>query len=298
VNMATEALYPGDASFRNPVNGNSTAPNIRSAMFTLPIERLTLASQNIGVGQAHIPYITRFNNFANGSLSNGTVPRTDGVAGNQPAFNTSGAAINGQAVAGQLLSRDDFQALVLHYKMRGASSYQLLDPGVQGYTVSDYENDAQAGWNNNLVNGVLGGINGRVATMPNIVTFNGKLQTAEQAGVIWSAVTNDGPTAVVGSNEGLAILVSNLSQVAGTVSFNTRINGATLTATSPTLAAGSHMILRFTKSGAFWSSMVSAPAFNDPALASRDGIGIPEPTSLGLLGIGALGVLGRRRRRA
>jgi len=28
--------------------------------------------------------------------------------------------------------------------MRGASGYQLLDPGVVGYTVSDFENDAQA----------------------------------------------------------------------------------------------------------------------------------------------------------
>lgn len=286
VNMSNETLYPGDGSFRNPVNGDSTAPNIRSALFTLPIQRLSIASQNLGVGQPHIPYISRFNNFANPSFQNvGTT------------FTTSGPAIGANPVAGQLLSRDDFQSLVLHYKMRGATSYQLLDPGVVGYTVAQYEADGQAGWNDTqsggLVNTVLHGLNGRVATLPTTITFNGVKKTIEDAGVVWSAVTNDS----VGS-PGLAILVSNLSNTPGAVSFNTRINGATLSYTSNSLAAGGHTILRFTKSGGTWGSPLADTAFNDPALASRDGVGIPEPTALTLLGIGALGVLGRRRRKA
>ena len=296
VNMSSEALYPGIASFRNPIigsdpaTGGSTAPNLRSALFTLPIERLTLATSNIGAGQLHIPFISRFNNVDNPTLQNST-------SGGQPALDTS-LLLGGQSVAGQLLSRNDFQALVLHYKMRGADSYQLLDPGVVGYTVAQYEQDAQDGWNNSLVNGVLGGIGGRVATMPTVVTFNGVKETIEQAGVVWSAVTNDGATLVPGSNQGLAILISNLSATNGSVAFNTRINGATLSGNSPTLVAGSHMILRFTKSGNLWSQTDATPEFFTAALASRDGIGIPEPTSLALLGIGALGVLGRRRRRA
>ena len=297
VNMSSEALYPGDASFRNPVTGDSTAPNIRSALFTLPIQRLSLASQNIGAGQAHIPFVSRFNNFANAALSNGTTARTDGAGGTQPAFNTLGSNIGANAVAGQLLSRNDFQALVLHYKMRGASTYQLIDPGVQGYTVAQYESDALAGWNDTqsggLVQGVLNGTNGRVASLPTTITFNGVRQTIEQAGVVYSAVTNDNAGSV-----GLAILVSNLSNTAGPVTFNTRINGATLSFTSGTLAAGSHSILRFTKVGGSWGSPLSDPAFNDSSLASRDGVGIPEPTALSLLGLGALGVLGRRRRKA
>lgn len=286
VNMSNESLYPGDGSFRNPVNGDSTAPNIRSALFTLPIQRLSIATQNLGAGQPHIPYISRFNNFANPSLQNvGTT------------FTTSGPNIGTNAVAGQLLSRDDFQALVLHYKMRGATSYQLLDPGVVGYTVAQYEADGQAGWNDTqsggLVNTVLQGPNGRVATLPTTITFNGTRKTIEDAGVVWSAVTNDSA-----ASPGLAILVSNLSNTAGTVSFNTRINGATLSYTSNSLAAGAHAILRFTKSGGTWGTPLADTAFNDPALASRDGVGIPEPTALTLLGIGALGVLGRRRRKA
>lgn len=286
VNMSAETLYPGDGSFRNPVNGDSTAPNIRSALFTLPIQRLSIASQNLGAGQAHIPFISRFNNFANPSLQN--VGST---------FNTTGPSIGTNAVAGQLLSRDDFQALVLHYKMRGASSYQLLDPGVVGYSVAQYESDAQAGWNDSqsggLVKSVLSGLNGRVASLPTTITFKGVKQTIENAGVVWSAVTNDSV-----NSPGLAILVSNLSNTPGAVSFNTRINGATLAYTSNSLAAGAHTILRFTKSGGTWGSPLADTAFNDPALASRDGVGIPEPTALTLLGIGALGVLGRRRRKA
>jgi hypothetical protein len=296
VNMATESLYPGDSSFRNPVNGTnpatggSNAPNIRSALFTLPIQRLSLATQNLGAGQANIPYITRFNNFSNPALSNGMVLVNGSM---QNGFNTAGSTINGLTVAGQLLSRDDFQALTLHYRMRGASGYQLLDPGVMGYTNSQYQSDAQVGWTNSLVDSVLSTNNGRVATLPTVVTFNGVRQTIEQAGVVWSAVTNDNT-----ASPGLAILVSNMSNTPGTVNFNTRINGATLSFTTGTLAAGSHTILRFTKSGGIWSSPLVDPSFNDPLLASRDGIGIPEPASLSLLGIGALGVLGRRRRRA
>lgn len=296
VNMATEALYPGDSSFRNPVNGTnpatggSNAPNIRSALFTLPIQRLSLATQNMGAGQANIPYISRFNNFSNSALSNGMVLVNGSM---QNGFNTAGAPINGQAVAGQLLSRDDFQALVLHYRMRGATGFQLLDPGVMGYTNAQYQSDAQAGWNTSLVDNVLNNSNGRVATLPTVVTFNGIRQTIEQAGVVWSAVTNDST-----GTPGLAILISNMSNNPGTVNFNTRINGATLSTTTGTLLAGSHTILRFSKSGGIWAAVDSTPVFNDPTLGNRDGIGIPEPASLSLLGIGALGVLGRRRRRA
>jgi hypothetical protein len=305
VNMATESLYPGEASFRNPVNNNSSAPNIRSAMFTLPIQRLSIATQNLGINQINFPYVSRFNNFANPTLSNTTRPRTD-ASGNQPAFDTSlpiTSTVNGVTTtsnansAGQLLSRNDFQALIAHYRMRGAAGYQLLDPGVVDYAgpgstvaqnVTAYEGDALAGWNNSVIGGVLGGTNGRVATLPSVITFNSVKQTMEQAGVVWSAVTND-LSSTSGPAE-LAILISNLSPTAGTVAFNTRINGATLSYTAG-VPAGGHQLLKFSRnnSGLWGSPTVNAPVFNDPsvAMASRDGIGIPEPTSLSLLGIGA-----------
>jgi hypothetical protein len=72
LNMANEQLYPGDSSFRNPISGNSTAPNIRSAFFTLPIQRLSIITQNIGAGEPNIPYISRFNNWTNPAFQNTT----------------------------------------------------------------------------------------------------------------------------------------------------------------------------------------------------------------------------------
>ncbi len=286
VNMSSESLYPGDASFRNPIAGNSTAPNIRSALFTLPIQRLTIASQNMGVGQAHVPFITRFNAFDNPAFDTDS-----GLPGVQ--FDTSKGPKNGQATVGQLPSRNDFQALALHYRMRGATSYHLLDPGVVGYTQAQEESDALTGWTNSLVGSILSTNNGRVAQLPTFINVDGTVKSIEDAGVVFSAVTNDNV-----ATPGLALLVSNLDNSAHSVSFNTRINGATLSYTSGSLAAGSHTILRFTKSGGLWASPLVDPSFNDPTLASRDGVGIPEPASISILAIGALGVLMRRRRKA
>lgn len=282
VNMANESLYPGDPSFRNPsqLGGTSTAPNIRSALFTLPVTRLTLVTSAMGAGQLHVPYVSRFNATNNTAFD--TDPTQNGVQ-----FDTSKNA----TVAGQLLSRNDFQALVLHYRMRGANSYHLLDPGVVGYTQAQEQQDAQAGWNNSLVAGVLSGQNGRTWNLGNTININGTIQTIEQAGVVASAVTNDGT-----SGPGLAILVSNLDGVAKTVVFNNRINGATLS-TTVSIGAGAHTILRFTKSGTLWGTPLNDPSFNDPTLGSRDGVGIPEPASVSILAIGAMGVLMRRRRR-
>jgi hypothetical protein len=289
VNMSTEALYPGDASFRNPIMtgaGASNAPNIRSDLFTLPIQRLSLISANMGVGQYHVPYVARFNAFNNPAFD--TNPSIPGVQ-----FDTSmGGAQNAQ----QLLSRNDFQALILHYRMRGATSFHLLDPGVQGYTPAQEESDAAAGWNNSLVGQVLGGMNGRVANLGTTITVDGLTKTIENAGVVWSAVTNDN----VGS-PGLAVLISNLDGTLHSVTFNTRINNATLS-TTVQVGAGSHTILRFNRNGTLWGTSsgganFSDPAFNDPTLASRDGVGIPEPASVSILAVGAVGVLMRRRRR-
>src|SRR5204862_6759147 len=89
--MGDPALWPGSPDYRNPAQGNSGAPNIRSALFTLPIQRVTLAELGIkgfggvpggatayaisgpnaaytgasGGRQQLIPYVTRFDNFGN-----------------------------------------------------------------------------------------------------------------------------------------------------------------------------------------------------------------------------------------
>jgi hypothetical protein len=98
----------------------------------------------------------------------------------------------------------------------------------------------------------------------------------------------------------LAVLVSNMSEAAHTVTFATSINGKVLSYTTPSLGAGTHTLLRFTRSAtsSFWQPLDQTAEFNDGSLSSRDGVGIPEPASLSLLGLGAMGVLMRRRRKA
>ncbi|MGC3957485.1 MAG: hypothetical protein QM813_05835 [Verrucomicrobiota bacterium] len=57
-------------------------------------------------------------------------------------FDTS----KGAQYANQLMSRGDFKALIAHYRMRGINGYQALDSGVQGYTPTQFAQDAKDGW--------------------------------------------------------------------------------------------------------------------------------------------------------
>ena len=105
--MANPSLYPGSPDFKNPAQGNSSAPNIRSALFTNPIKRLTLAKNGLPSGDQLIPWVNRFNNWGNPALDSDG----DGSNGYQFVQNNSNPA------NGQLLSRGDFSALILHYRL-------------------------------------------------------------------------------------------------------------------------------------------------------------------------------------
>jgi len=59
--------------------------------------------------------------------------------------------------------------------------------------------------------------------------------------------------------------------------------------------AGEHRLLLFTLSGGQWQLNSNSQIFTDN---NRNGIGIPEPTSIGLVGLAGLGLLARRRRQA
>jgi len=65
VNVAMPALYPGAPDYRNPAQGNSNAPNIRSALFVLPIQRLSESELSLPPNQNLIPWVSRFNNWGN-----------------------------------------------------------------------------------------------------------------------------------------------------------------------------------------------------------------------------------------
>lgn len=280
VNMANERVYPGSPNFRNPASGNSTAPNIRSAMFTLPLERITGVeiqrdAQLFGFDlfpedHKHVPYLTRFNNWGNNDLNNTT------VAGHQFAWETTD----------QLLSRDDFAAMVTHSRLRGVDDVVLFQPGVIGYTKQQMRSDAMAGWN--LLNVVFNldtahdGVNPQLVT-PAFDTLVSGVTTVttvdENAGTAWSGVVNDNV---------LVVLISNLDSNEHTVSLPDEIAGRAVVTTDFSVLGGEHQLIEFgVLQGFGW---VALNIDTDPfgISSSRAGIGIPEPASLVMLAIGGV----------
>jgi hypothetical protein len=321
LNVASEVLYPGDASFKLPsqiygalspsqvisdglTGANvSNAPNIRSTLFTLPLTRFSEVQVNTG-GLANIPYISRFNDANSAAFAQATGNNYTGAGNTVPEF----VANNPSASVGynQLLSRDDFEAMVLHLRMRGATSYQLLDPGVVGYTVSQMESDAAQGWLGGSNPAAAAGLNSmfqqsseRPLTLSTTISVDGSLKTMENAGVVYSGITTGitnntppqtGPT--------MAILISNLDDASHTVNFGTIAFG-TLSSPNVSIGAHSHELLQFTRNGSIWTQTSSVTMFSDGStMTDSTGIGVPEPTSVGLLGMAGFAMLIRRRRKA
>ena len=140
--MANPELYPGAPDYRNAAPTaiqlcwRFDAPNIRSALFTLPIERLTIATNELyGRGAS----LSQTNNgsatdasFAGGFKSGPEHPLGHAVqqlrqrrpdqrcrAPRRPRSVPDGAA---NPANGQFPSRGDFMAQILQYRMRGADS--------------------------------------------------------------------------------------------------------------------------------------------------------------------------------
>jgi hypothetical protein len=274
VNMASEELYPGSPGFRGPASGNSTSPNIRSALFALPITRLSMVSANLPAGQPHIAYVDRFNNWLNNALD------SDGDPSNGYQFVTKD----------QLPSRGDFQAQVLHYRLRGATGVHGLDGGVVGYTIAQFESDINQGWNGvAAVNQVLADPGARLASIDTQVQTDGVMKSLESAGVVYSGAYSN--------NLGkLVLLLSNLDEESHKLSFPAKLGGKFVRGEYNVLA-GSHEILEFGASGTTWNLISTSAVFED---SDRGGVGIPEP-SIAALGAGAVLAMGggrsRKRRR-
>jgi hypothetical protein len=271
LNMATESLYPGAPSYRNPASGDSDAPNVRSALFTLPIARLSMTTASLPGAHAHIPYVNRFNNWGNDALD------TDHDASNGYQFVTSN----------QLPSRGDFQAQILHYRLRGANGVHGLDGGVVGYTPAQFEQDIQAGWSGTpAVNDVLSDPKARLATLDTVVKADGLVQSMEQAGVVISG-------AYSAAKAKLVVLMSNLDEKQHKVELPNVIGGKAVSGEF-LIAAGSHQILQFNASGTRWDLQSIASAFQDD---DRSGVGVPEPTALTFAGAATFLCTRRKRRR-
>jgi hypothetical protein len=293
--MANPALYPGSPDFRNQLEGGGPAPNLRSAMFTNPIKRLTLAKNSLPSGDQLIPWVNRFNNWGNPNLDD------DGDGSNGYRYTQD----ESDPSDGQLLSRGDFSALILHYRLRGANTYHLFqasEGSVEGYSYEDQRDDARQGW---AESGVASGIFSRnrfaFANLTTLIGDNGGTsgdtarRDIERAGAVWSGVYDRS-----GSGRRLVILFSNLSASRKTIDLPNSIGGF-MTARQDGirmddffLDPGQHKLVTFTLRGNKWVLNNNTNVFTDD---DRNGVGIPEPTGLALVGVGALGLLARRRRR-
>ncbi len=288
VTISNSKLYPGSPSLRNPASGNSTAPNVRSALFTLPITQLSEVEAKRGEtielfntpqdlfpnDHKNIPYVTRFNNYGNNDLNN-----TD-EAGSQFPFQYK--------TDDQLLARGDFAAMVSHYRLRGADGVVLFQPGVIGYSKGQMRDDALEGWE--LVDPILDLPGGEVGvTIDTTVNVDGSDVSLEDSGVVWSGASSD---------SALAILLSNLDEVGHEVALPDVIEGFGFNADDNVqqIEAGQHLLLEFVNDGRGWAKVQVNPVFTDD---DRSGIGVPEPASLVMLAIGSVLIglprSGRRR---
>jgi hypothetical protein len=216
-------LFPGSPDFRNPAQGNSGAPNIRGALFTLPIQRVTFAllgargltdpTKNtlamyglpaLRPAIKTLPLVARFNNFGNPALGGG--PSGTGFVQN--------AATPANA---QLLSRGDFQAMILHLRMRGAAGAVLFsgENSVVGYSPAQHRSDIESGWTASTVaNEIFTRGRYAFANLTNLIGDTGAETgdespvSTEVAGAAWSGVFDRS-----GTNRRLALLVSNMSSV-------------------------------------------------------------------------------------
>jgi len=274
LNMVSDDLYPSHASYRGPASGNSSAPNIRSASFTLPITRLSMTTASLPAGHVVVPYVNRFNNTGNNALD------SDHDASNGYQFVTSN----------QLPSRADFQAQVLHYRLRGAAGVHGLDGGVQGYTADQFQADINAGWNSlSAVNQMMAKSDATIATLDTRAKVDGVLKNIEATGVAFS-----GTYSLTASK--LIMLISNLDEKAHTLTLPMKIGGKELGGDFK-LEAGTHELVQFGATGSKWSLMEIAGVFSSTD-ADRAGVGVPEPTGAAMIGGVALVGLLRRRRAA
>jgi len=260
VTMSNDNLYPGSSSFKPAGN------NVRSGLFTQPIARFAgvedQRGETINVFQQdlevfpetdkHIPYVTRFNNWGNTDLNTGP------QQGFEYAFDTPD----------QLLSRGDFQAMISHYRMRGADAVVLFEPGVIGYTKEQMQEDATTGWN--LLDPVL--------SMPTAKTVTDGTEGINEAdGVVWSGSASD---------LSMVILLSNLDAIDHDVVLPDMIADLPLSDTDFGVAAGTHQLAEFINfKGIGWALVDTRVLIDDD---QRGGIGIPEPASLIMLAIGSL----------
>jgi hypothetical protein len=309
LSMSMPEQYSGSASYKNPAAGDSNAPNIRSAMFVLPALRLSQTAVQQDAGTQIVPYIARFNNWNNLALDTNR-DASDGyrfVPGQAIPAASGLPAVPAAKTADQMLSRRDFATDVLHYRLRGANSFVLFEPGVEGYLKDQQRSDARTGWTESHVDDIFQNSDATLllgkdtdyahhtnALDPNgDITIDGHQESDEQAGAMFSGVYSL-------TAKKMDVLLSNMDGTDHDLGIPDLIGGYAVHTTTFSLDGGSHLLVEYqlTTSGVNkgWSTTSqTVPFLSLPN--GRNEIGIPEPTSLTALAIfGMLGFTPRRRK--
>jgi hypothetical protein len=295
VNAASPNLFPGSSSFRSPAFGffppnGSSAKNIRSSLFTLPIMRLSEVFDTSPAGDAILPFVSRFNSLGS--------PLVNSEYNSIPAYETTD----------QLLSRSDYQSLIVHYRMRGADGVIAHTGGVVGYSHSEFLDDTRDGWNflNSIYQGDMTPIN--LSTLG--IEFDSR---------VYSGVVGDVPS----GKRVATILISNPGPNSGSVETPDQIEGFNVLSFDSqvnVVDAGKHKLLTFWLDNNAWLFLGSGDIFDEQTISgdSNGGIGIgfplnpignndgifntsssssniPEPTSLSLFVSICVLVTSRRR---
>jgi len=310
LNMSMPALYPGGPGFRSPAAGNSNAPNIRSANFILPALRVSQIKLNTDASEQIVPWVARFNNWNNPALD------TDRNPANGFKFEPGKAipakfglpALSAQQTKDQMLSRRDFAAQIAHYRLRGADSYVLFEPGVVGYLNDTKRTDAKKGFTESHIDSIfqasdfkllLGSDTDYPPKSPGWkdpngdIIVDGKTMSDEEAGAMFSGVYSL-------SLKRMDVLMSNMDDDEHTLTLPPSIGGFSLQTKSFDLDGGTHLLVEYklTTSGVNkgWSVMTKTFPFMELP-NNRNEVGIPEPANMTLLAMLAfLGVTPRRRR--
>jgi len=305
LNMAMPALYPGSGAFRNPAAGNSTAPNIRSALFVLPIIHLTAAKVNAHSGEQVVPWIAPFNNWANLSMDSDRNPSNGYrfVPGQAMPAKFGLPAVSANDTKNQMVSQRDFATQVAHYRLRGADSYVAFEAGIVGYSNEQKRIDAKTGWNESHINSIFqasdyklleGKETGGDKDLNDDMTVDGKNKSDESSGSLFSGVYSL-------TLKKMDVLLTNMDDDDHSLTLPSKIAGFDVKTRTFSMDGGASLLVEYklTNSGPGkgWSVALQQTPFLQ-ITNNRNEVGVPEPTTITLAAMAAMiGVTRRRTRR-